>query len=102
MTVRLGQPNIRRIGTVTVVYLVLLLLGCASTGDSAAPASHQAPAVPTTTRAAGQPDYLSGQAGSMAEEDATHAKPAPSIRDRSRPEPIRPEHNSPVNQPRIR
>ncbi len=78
---------------------IIVLSGCTSAlRDRSADAQEGVP----TSQSAGRSDYVSDQAGSMAEEDARRAEPAKGRRERKRPAPIHRERRSPVDQPRIR
>jgi hypothetical protein len=80
---------------------LLIFVGCASSETQGNRMGAREGRGTTTTRPAGQ-DYLSGQAGGMAEEDARRTKTAVEPGQRTRPDVIRRDTRSPVDQPRLR
>lgn len=99
------QHTMCRSGRMTAVALVGLCfsVGCASTGDKRTPTDSQTGHVDSTAGTqSGQDGYLNSQAGGMAAEDARRTRTATSPQGQARPEPIRSERRSPVDQPRFR
>ncbi len=81
---------------------MLCLLGCASTADRGRVAHTAEDQSVTATRPARQGDQLSDQAGGMLQEDARRTPAAVNEGPRKRPDPIRRQQRSPVDQPRPR
>ena len=94
-----GVDNMKR---AVFILGMVCFLGCESTSDRSGFADSSGRQSPVATRPAGQGDQLSNQAGGMLEDDARRTRPAVNDGPRTRPDPVRHERRSPVDQPRLR
>ena len=92
----------RGIARIVCIFGMLSSLGCAGTTTQGNAGKAPEGQRTVASRPAGHGDQLSVQAGSMAEEDARRTRPAIGVTPRERPDPVRREPRSPVDQPRLR
>jgi hypothetical protein len=92
----------RRWCTVGSVLGLIVAVGCVASPRGGGPEGLSAEKNAVTSRPTAKSDYLTGQAGSMAADDARRTKPAIDTGQRTRPDPIRRETRPPVDQPRFR